>query len=164
MLMILTNITSPRLLPRPDIFPLHPYHQIPHEPRMPFILMIIQQIIRPLPRKQVHHQLPHLIAILRPKDLENNPGIRRRRYAVRFLRQFCHLVHYRILATLNVEFVDHAIEVQEPEVGWFCRFDCIHGFVVEGTGVEPVEEVVKDVGAVFGELDHLREALGECAV
>lgn len=140
MLVVLTNPAHPRLGPRPRLLPrpLDPDYKIPHEPRMPLIFVVVQQVIRPLPCKQVHHQLPHLVILHAAKRLKHNPRVRRRRHAIRVLGQLGHLLHNRVLAALNAEFVDEAVQVQQPEVGRFDWLDGVDGFVVEAARVQPV--------------------------
>ena len=76
--------------------------------------------------------------ILASEGLENYPRVRRRWYTIRVLRQLNKLLDDSVFAALNPKFVDHAVEMEKPEIGWFNWVGRVNGFMIQPAGIEPV--------------------------
>lgn len=118
--------------------------------------MRLHQMIRLLPHKKIHHQIPE--PTLLPQFLIQRLRIIRRGHAVVLLAQPHRLVDNRIPQALHLELVGQRIQPDESEEGGVLGFDF---FVGETPGVDPLLEELEVVGADFGEVDAAGRGFGE---
>lgn len=72
---------------------------------MPTVLVGIQEVVGPLPREQVHNQLPQGIVVHESEEFENNECIAWRRNTVGSLCKHSDLIDDSVLAGLNAELI-----------------------------------------------------------
>ncbi len=121
--------------------------------------MCLHQIIRLLPYKQIHHQIPE--PTLLPQFLIQRLRIIRRGHAVVLLAQPHCLINNRIPQALHLQLVGQRIQSYKSEEGGVLGFDF---FVGETLGVDPLLEELEVVGADFGEVDAAGRGFGEAVL
>ncbi len=121
--------------------------------------MCLHQIIRLLPHKQIHHQIPK--PTLLPQFLIQRLRIIRRRHAIVLLAQPHCLIDNRISQALHLQLVGQGIQSDESEEGGVLGFDF---FVGETLGVDPMLEELEVVRADFWEVDAAGGGFGEAVL
>lgn len=115
----------------------------------PTILMRLNQLIRLLPREQIHHQPPQPGPFPDPFLPKHRARIIRRGHRVRPIRHPRHGVHDPVLATLDGQLVREQPELDEPEVR---RVVDVEFLVVQRARVHPLHEVLEVRRARGGEV------------
>lgn len=124
----------------------------------PTILMRLDQLIRLLPREQVHHQLPQAAPLPDPFLAEDGPRVVGRGHAVGAVRHPGHHVDDAVLAALDLQLVRQQPQPDQPEVG---RVVAVELLVVERAGVDPLHEVLEVARARGRQVHRGRVGLAE---
>ena len=113
--------------------------------------MVLNQMIRFLPRKQIHHQRPQPTSFAHAVVPEHRHRVVRCRDAVAVVRRLGHEIDDGVLAPFDLEFVRQDPEPDEAEIGRVFGGDF---FVRQGAGVDPLDEVFEVDGARGGEMER----------
>lgn len=115
----------------------------------PTILMRLNQLIRLLPREQIHHQPPQPGPFPDPFLPKHRARIIRRGHRIRPIRHPRHRVHDPVLTPFDGQLVREQPELDEPEVR---RVVDVEFLVVQRARVHPLHEVLEVRGARGGQV------------
>ncbi len=121
--------------------------------------MRLNQLIRLLPREQIHHQLPQPAPLPHAVLAEHRPRIIRRGHAISAVRDASHHIHDTVLTPRDdLQLVRQQPQTDEAEVS---RVIAVELLVVERARVDPLHQVLEVAGARGREVHRRRVGLAE---